>query len=278
MENERARLVKEYGEVPTLMANNGKLAQVFLNLLVNATHAIDEGDVEHNEIRVRTWVDGTDLLVEIRDTGKGIAAENLPRLFEPFFTTKEIGSGSGLGLSICQSIIESYGGKINVKSEVGKGSSFVVRLPIESEKSITSALRATDELPSVTPSVRGHILVVDDEIHVGKAMKHMLADEHDVVLVTSGSAAKQAIKKKKTEKETFDVIICDLMMPDVTGMDLYAWLAEKHPDLADKMVFVTGGAFTPRAKEFISSVENPRLEKPFDPKTLKAWLRKMVRG
>jgi PAS domain S-box-containing protein len=126
----RATLVKSYGATPRVIADESRLAQVFINLLVNAAHAIPEGDVAGNEIAVTTSTDaGGRAVVEIRDTGGGIAAHLLPRIFDPFFTTKAIGVGTGLGLSISHEIIAALGGSIEVTSELGKGTTFRVVLP-----------------------------------------------------------------------------------------------------------------------------------------------------
>jgi signal transduction histidine kinase/ligand-binding sensor domain-containing protein len=126
----RARLVKDYGVPQRVLGDEGRLGQVFLNLLINAVQAIPEGQPERNEIRVTTRqaADGR-TIVEVRDTGHGIAPENLTRIFEPFFTTKEAGDGAGLGLSICHATIESMGGEIQVESEPGQGATFRVLLP-----------------------------------------------------------------------------------------------------------------------------------------------------
>jgi PAS domain S-box-containing protein len=126
----RARLVKSYGETPPVLANEARLGQVLLNLLVNAAHAIPEGDPEGNEIRVATRSDDRGrVVIEVRDTGAGIPDEVKRRLFEPFFTTKGAGKGTGLGLSICQSIVTALGGEIGFESRLGQGTSFYVILP-----------------------------------------------------------------------------------------------------------------------------------------------------
>ncbi|NPC86787.1 PAS domain S-box protein, partial [Pyxidicoccus fallax] len=126
----RARLVKQFADVPRVRANESRLGQVFLNLLVNAAQAIPAGTPERHEIHVATRVGtGGRVVVEVADTGSGIAAENLPHLFDPFFTTKEPGEGTGLGLSICHSLVAALGGEIHVESEPGKGSTFRVLLP-----------------------------------------------------------------------------------------------------------------------------------------------------
>jgi PAS domain S-box-containing protein len=268
----RARLVTELGLTPQVLASDGKLAQVVLNLLVNAAQAIDEGDVDRNEIRVRLWSEGGVVYVEVRDTGKGIPRENIGRIFEPFFTTKPVGVGSGLGLPICRKIIEDFGGEISVESEVGVGTRFTVRLPAladEEEPGPGGARKAS----SSPPDVRGRILVVDDEAGIRKAITRILGRRHEVVAVGSGEEAQGILGKDSS----FDVLFFDVMMPSMTGMDLHAWLAARRPDLAQRVVFFTGGAFTPRANEYLSKVGNPRFEKPFDVARLQKAVAELVR-
>ncbi len=253
----RARLVKEYGKVSSILANDGRLSQVFLNLLVNAAHAIEEGDVERNEIRVRTWQDRNEVLAEVRDTGKGIPAEHLPFLFEPFFTTKEFGVGTGLGLSISKSIVEGYGGRIEVSSTVGEGTSFVVRLPVDRVEDYEEA--GLKKSTPVQPEVRGRVLVIDDETAVRSAIVRLLRG-NEVVQAASGEDARKILRAD----QAFDLILCDMMMPAMSGVDLHEWLSKLYPALADRVVFITGGAFTPRAREFLARVGYIRIEKPFD--------------
>jgi CheY-like chemotaxis protein len=267
----RARLIKEYGKTPTIMANDGRLSQVFLNLLVNAAHAIDEGDVDNNRIRVRTWTENDQVLAEVRDTGRGIEPKNLGRLFDPFFTTKPAGVGSGLGLSICHKIITDHGGRIEVRSEPDRGTCFTVRLPVTTPEAEKSAGDAAAQQKR-TVAVRGRILVVDDEPVVARATRRVLAREHEVVTATSGQEARDALEREGT----FDAVVSDLMMPDITGMDLHAWLDERDPDLARRMVFLTGGAFTPGARRFLERVPNARFEKPVDSKNLLEVVRNLV--
>ena len=265
----RARLVKQYGQVPTVMASEGRLSQVFVNLLLNAAHSIDEGDVEGNEIRVRTWAEDGMVCAAVCDTGKGIAPEHLGRVFEPFFTTKEIGVGSGLGLPISKTIVEGYGGTITVSSEVARGTAFLVRLPVRAREIAASRPVAATES---SDQVRGRILIVDDEDGIRLAMSHMLCD-HDTVEASTGVEARQILERD----QAFDVIVCDVMMPGVSGMDLHAWLAKLNPRLAGQVIFVTGGAFTPRAREYLSQVDNIRLEKPFDAANFKRIVQDRVR-
>lgn len=126
----KAQVRKEYGDIPLIEAVPAQLNQVFMNLLVNAAHAIES----NGTITIRTAQKGDEVWVEIADTGKGIAPEVLPRIFEPFFTTKPIGKGTGLGLSLSYGIIQQHGGSIDVQSEVGHGTTFRVRLPCALQK------------------------------------------------------------------------------------------------------------------------------------------------
>ncbi len=266
----RARVVKEYGRVPPVMASAGRLSQVFLNLLINAAHAIAEGGVEDNEIRLRAWEEDGQVCVEVRDTGCGIAPEQMERMFEPFFTTKAAGLGSGLGLPISRGIVEDHGGAISVQSEVGAGTSLTVRLPALTEE-VTPAPRLQPE--NQAEMVRGRILVVDDEAAIRAVVSRMLR-EHETVLAEDGAAAMSILE----QDQAFDLILCDMMMPEVSGMDLYAWLIDEYPELGRKVVFATGGAFTPRTREFLARIDNISIEKPFDVVNFKKLISELVRG
>jgi CheY-like chemotaxis protein len=257
--------------VPMVLGSDGKLAQVFLNLLINAAHAIEEGNVEHNEIRVRTWAEGDQVLAEVSDTGKGIAPEHHAKVFEPFFTTKGVGAGTGLGLSICSNLVKGFGGEISFTSEVGKGTHFVVRLPRVPVGWETHGHESQEPAP-VRPRLRGRILVVDDEAGIRGAIVRMLGRDHEVIAVSSGEEAQVLLENDRR----FDLIFCDLMMPRMSGMQLHAWLAQCEPSLADQVVFITGGAFTPGASEYLRKVGNLRVEKPFDTVAFKKTAEELV--
>jgi signal transduction histidine kinase/ActR/RegA family two-component response regulator len=256
----RARLVKDYAVTPPVLGSQGKLAQVLLNLLINAAHATDEGHVEDNQVRVRTSVEGDNVVVEVSDTGKGIAPEHREKVFEPFFTTKGVGVGSGLGLAICRRIMGEHNGTIELFSEVGRGTTFrlvLPRMPADwapagGTKGKGGALAAA--------AVRGRVLVVDDEVGVRQVVVRVLSKEHEVVAVSSGDEARELLQRDRG----FDLIYCDLMMPRMSGMELHAWLAETDAALAGQVVFLTGGAFTPAATDYLARVGNLRVEKPFN--------------
>jgi CheY-like chemotaxis protein len=254
-----------------VQASEARLGQVFLNLVVNAAQAISEGSAEGNEICISTFMEpGGRVIIEIADTGPGMPREVLSRLFTPFFTTKPVGVGTGLGLSICQRIISSFGGSIEVTSEVGKGTTFRVAL-------LPSSNAVSERVPEVTLDVpvgrRGRVLVIDDEPMIGKAIERTLFDEHEVVALASAGEALERIR----DGERFDLILCDLMMPQMTGMDLHAGLARVSSEEAAKMIFLTGGAFTPGARNFLDTTPNQWIEKPFDIRKLRALINERIR-
>jgi two-component system, cell cycle sensor histidine kinase and response regulator CckA len=273
----RARLVKEYDPVPDVIANEARLGQVFLNLLLNAVQALPEEHAESNEIQLLLRSPAPDrVAVEVRDNGIGIPPQVRGRIFEPFFTTKPVGIGTGLGLTICHGIVTSIGGTLSFESEVGKGSTFRVELPAAVRTIGANAVAhvSGDGLGPSKPVARGRILVVDDEPIVCFSLERLLSTEGEVVALTSARQALALIRAG----ERFDVILCDLMMPEMDAPVLYEEVRRIAPVQADRMVFVTGGAFTVRAREFLESVVNPRLSKPFDVEALVELVRSLVGG
>jgi len=267
----RARLTMDLGDHPPVEASEVRLGQVFVNLLVNAAHAIGEGHPEDNEVHVATSTDSAGrAVVSIRDTGCGMAPEVQKRVFEPFFTTRPVGQGFGLGLSVCHGIVKAFGGEITVESQLGAGSTFRVVLP---------AARAVDASPAApvvaeSKGPRGRILAIDDEPELVEVIRRTLEDDHEVVTFVEARAALAALR----ESRGFDLVLCDLMMPDLTGMDLHELVQKSDPALAERIVFLTGGAFTPRATKFLDSVSNAWLVKPFSPKVLRAFVHDFLRA
>jgi CheY-like chemotaxis protein/two-component sensor histidine kinase len=266
----RARLVRQYGGVPQVAAEAARLGQVFLNLILNAVQAIPEGDVQRNEIRVTTRVDAEGRVVaEVRDSGEGMPAAVQQRLFEPFFTTKPVGVGTGLGLYICHHIVTDFGGAIQVESAPGEGSLFRITLPLAPPQPTAASLVAG----SGPARQRARVLVVDDEPMIGATLARVLS-VHEVIAIRSAREALARIGGG----ERFDVILCDLMMPEMSGMDLHAALSGSAPEAAGRMVFLTGGIFTPAARAFAESIPNPIVEKPFDAGALRALVARVVAG
>jgi two-component system, cell cycle sensor histidine kinase and response regulator CckA len=267
----RARLVREYGVLPLVHGSEARLAQVFLNLLINATQAIPEGEAEQHEVRVSAHSLATGhVVVEVSDTGCGIPEAIRGRIFDPFFTTKPAGIGSGLGLSICQRILSGMAGRLEVDSQVGRGSTFRVTLPVA--HGFVGEVVSQEETSSVVATQRARLLIIDDDAAVGAALKLVLSDEHEVRFDTS---AKRALKLL-SEGERFDVILCDLMMPELSGMEFHRELANVDAELAQQVIFLTGGAFTLSAREFLDRVPNPHLSKPFNWTQLRALIARQL--
>ncbi len=257
----RARVSHDFGELPPVLGDAGPLCQVFLNLLINAAQAIPEGRVDQNTITVATWSKNGEVCVSIEDTGEGISPENIDRLFDAFFTTKAVGFGTGLGLSTCLNTVTAHGGLIDVRSEVGKGSRFEVRIPVGCSD------QAAEEAPgrpgesstkSVKPAYVPRVLIVDDEARILSAATRLLRRRCDLLTAASGAEAKQLLN----DEGPFDLVLCDLIMPDFTGMDLYDWMERRDAPMARRIVFMTGGAFTERSIEFVRSKQITLLEKP----------------
>ncbi|MCC6527121.1 MAG: response regulator [Polyangiaceae bacterium] len=262
----RARLIKDYEPGCVVEGNVGRLGQVFLNLLVNAAQAIPEGHATHNEIRVTARRSGDRVVVEVADTGSGMDAATLARLFEPFFTTKPIGVGTGLGLPICHGIVTARGGQIRVQSALGAGTTVSVELPAAAV--VARAPSARPVAPVAVP--RQRVLVVDDEPLVRRSLERALRGHE----VSSADGGREAIALCLEGEH--DVILCDLMMPDVTGMDVYEAVCAVRPELARRFVFITGGAFTPRARAFVDALPNTVVDKPISVAKLEVVIRDVV--
>jgi PAS domain S-box-containing protein len=268
----RARLVKAYEPVPLIWANEARLGQVFLNLLINAAHAIPPGSADRNEIRVSTRVDKSGRVVaEVRDTGVGIPEEIRPHILDPFFTTKPLGEGTGLGLAICHGIVTGMGGELQFDTELGKGTTFRVVLP---PQRAGQHGEETDEPPEVVAGRRAHILAIDDDPLILNALKRVLGEEHQL----TGFSSAQAALAWLAQGLPWDLILCDLMMPEMTGMEFHAEMLLRMPERAQDILFVTGGAFTAGAREFLGRVTNPRMEKPFDSQKLRELVNSLLQG
>lgn len=277
----RARLERRYHTVPAVDGNAGRLEQVFLNLLLNATQAFTpDSDPAHNLIRVSLRSDGEHVIAEVADNGPGVAPELLGRIFDPFFTTKPVGVGTGLGLPICRGIVQTHGGEITVDSRAGSGAVFTVSLPASKLSPIVPRVPSLEAEPNpegARDHVRGRVLVVDDESVVAHTLKVLLQADHELVIAQSGAEALELLQQPAVAgTPPFDVILCDLMMPGMTGMELFEVLRREHPLLARRVVFMTGGVSIRRVVEFLESVPNPKFEKPFDIPELRRSLQRLV--
>jgi PAS domain S-box-containing protein len=265
---QRARVETHFERVPCVLGNATRLEQLVVHLLMNAAHAFEDSEAAHNLIRVTLTPAGTQqVALEVSDNGCGMDHDVLSRVFEPFFTTKPLGVGAGLGLPICKRIVDDLGGHIVVTSHPRQGTTVRVTLSAE-------GFRPASVPTGPTPSTarRGRLLIVDDERAVADSLRFALKDDHDVDTATSSKDARAALDAGTD----YDLVLCDLVMPVESGMDLYAYTTEQHPDLARRFVFMTGGAFTPRAEKFLRDVPNSRIEKPFELDTLRAVIDDML--
>ncbi len=262
----RAQVVRHYGDIYCVEANESRLGQVFLNLLVNAAQALPEDHAATNQISIRTRMDASGrVVVEIEDNGPGISEEVLSHLFTPFFTTKPRSVGTGLGLSICRRIVTSFGGEIEVESVVARGTVFRVFLQPTGTRQVQKH-GSTFPPAAVVPPRRGRLLIVDDDEMSAAAISRALSSDHQVSIAGSVDSALAFVARG----DCFDVIICDLMMPVKTGVEFFDELSVHSPETAKHVIFLTGGAFTVKARQFLDRVPNPRLEKPFRIQALRA--------
>jgi two-component system NtrC family sensor kinase len=242
---------------PLCEADPTQILQVLVNLLVNARQAIESTGRAGGTIRIRTVTEPAGVRVEIADDGGGIPPELLSRIFDPFFTTKPPGVGTGLGLSLCQGIVEAHGGTIRVRTEPA-GATFLVRLPVGSPPAPKSSA-----VP-VKPSRTGRVLVVDDETDLRRALSRLLNQAGHV----TGEAGSGREALEKVEAGEFDAVILDLRLPDVRGETLFDEIARRRPSLAGKIVITTGDVLSKETQSFLQVTDARCLSKPFAMKAL----------
>ena len=268
----RAELHRELADVPPVLANDGRLSQVFLNLLINAAQAIHGDTPSNNRIVVRTGEEAGRVIASVSDTGVGIDAVHLSQIFDPFFTTKPSGVGTGLGLAISQNIVTEYGGTIEVTSEAGIGTTFTVSLPAIETAHRTSSIDGYIESDQTGVSLP-RVLVVDTDGLIRDTLKRMLEREHEV---RGTNNVPEAIQIISSEPE-FDTILCDLLMPDLSSLGLYTWLEQNNPLMIDRIIFMTGGSYGQSTKIFLEQKHPRQLEKPFRRDVLKKQIDETVK-
>jgi signal transduction histidine kinase/ActR/RegA family two-component response regulator len=268
----RARVERDLRAQRLVKASAARLGQVFLNLILNAAQALDEADAKRNVVTVRSYDDGPEVVVEVADNGPGIAGEILPRIFESFFTTKPRGMGTGLGLPISLGIVRTLGGEIVVDSRPGEGATFRVRLPADESR---APARVSTPVPVPARGYpRRRLLAIDDEALLLKAYRRMLGDAHELTTALGGTEALRLLERDTA----FDVILCDLQMPEMSGMEVHAAVRERYPALADRFIFVTGGAFSSDARKFLEDAVSTVIQKPFRVEDMMALIDRTARG
>lgn len=263
----RAKVTASYTDTPLVVANAGRLTQVFTNLLVNSAQAMDLGKANENSIHIRVFKnDRNQVIVDIQDTGCGIPQAQIDKVFEPFFTSKPVGVGTGLGLSICHGIIASFGGDIQIASEVGKGTKVRIILP---GTALPAKIEEIAAFVDAKSSERKNILVIDDDKALRDVIVTALENDHDV---TSMESAVEALEHLDSKTVTYDWVICDVMMPAMTGMEFFETIRARGTGFEKKIILMTGGAFTPKVRNWMEALSNPKLQKPFRMKQLKELL------
>lgn len=271
----RVHIVRDFHDVPLVRANEARFAQAVLNVLMNVEHAIPTRTSSSSStspppslptITITTRASGDHVLIEVRDTGHGIAKEHVDRLFEPFFTTKKDRGHLGLGLSICKALIASQGGDVTVTSDVGHGTTVTLKLPA------VPAAAPSAEDPKRQEKGRRRVLVVDDEPFVARSIRDSLG-RYDIDIASGGREAIALI-----DAGPYDAIVCDVMMPGMSGQDLYEELTSRRRGEEARIVFITGGAYTADAASFVAKVKNPCVEKPFDMSALVAAIEDVARA
>lgn len=256
--------------LPELWGDAQQIHQVLVNLIANAHHAMrDWPGLRRLTVASRADPARGTVTFSVADTGAGIASETLPRIFEPFFTTKPLGQGTGLGLSLCQGIVEAHGGAIRVASAPGQGARFEVELPSPAGRAPAAAAAAEP------PPVPGRaILVVEDEPEIASLLVDVLtADSHHVEAASSGAAALEMLAQ-----HTYDVIVSDVKMPELDGPGLYRALAKQRPDLCRRLIFLTGDTLSTDTAAFVESAGVPCLQKPLDLRALVAAVRRALQA
>ena len=251
-------VLRDYDErVPETMADVHQLQQVFLNIMTNAEQAMQEVERRRHRLIVRTRALPHAIRVDLEDTGPGIPAASLERIFNPFYTTKPTGRGTGLGLSISLGIVHEHGGRVWAENVPGGGSRFSIELPYIAPVHPPPA-PPVEAAPSVTPGLR--ILVADDEDAIRLALTRFLGDAgHSVLATASGREA-----LFHAAREAFDAVILDIRMPDMSGQQVYRELLGQFPELARRVVFMTGDIVSTDLRSFLDSSGRKYVAKPFE--------------
>ncbi|MEQ1570627.1 MAG: ATP-binding protein [Myxococcota bacterium] len=242
------------------LADPSALTQILVNLLVNAAQAFATNDPARNRIVVSSREVRDRVVIEVEDNGVGISADVLPRVFDPFFTTKSAGTGIGLGLSISLDLARGLGGGLTCQSDDGR-TAFTLTLPVA---------HAVDEVEPARTR-RGRVLVIDDDIAILRSFRRVLESEHDVSTVSDPRDALRVLTEQR-----FDVILCDVLMPHLSGIELFVEVRARDPQLAARFVFVSGGTRTLEQERFLSTLRNLRVSKPVDTGSLRQIARRLV--
>ena len=267
---QRARVVRDLQPVPTVKANESRLGQVFLNLLLNAAQAIPDGAAADHEIRIRTRTDGLGrVVVEVSDTGRGHPRRSPgPHLRSRSSPPSRSEKGPGWGSPSAWASSARWAGRSSSSPRSARAAPSGSPCPPRRR----SGWPPWSEPVEQGPDSRLRLLVVDDEPYICTAIQRLLRREHEVTALTTVREALALLE----QGERFDVIVSDLMMPEQNGEEFYKELQRVAPDQAQRMIFMTGGAFTPRSEEFLRSSRVPQVSKPLSLEVLQGAIRQVV--
>ena len=252
----RAELVLSLEETRPVLGNEARLVQVVMNLVMNAIQALPQGAPREHQISVTVRDENEWAVIEVTDSGPGVALADRDRIFDPFVTTKPVGVGTGLGLFVCRNVVQGLGGEVTVGDRAGGGASFRVVLPVSEQ--IQKKADPGNRLPEARAT---RVLIVEDDPFVARSFADRLRSEGIAVEIVTGADEALALLSRDAR---FDLIYCDLMMKDKTGMDFSEQIDARSPELRARAVFMTGGAFTPRASAFVEQNADRCVDKPFD--------------
>jgi CheY-like chemotaxis protein len=240
-----------------VFADSHQIKQVILNLLINAEQAMMTAH-GGGALVVKTWHDvpRNGVVLEVCDNGPGMRPEVQAKIFDPFFTTKDVGKGTGLGLSVAYAIVQDHGGRIWLSSEAGRGTSFFVELPAGAQ----AQTRPVSAEPVSLEAFKGRrVLVIEDEPALATAVSEALTDSGFVVeRAADGEEGLTAVAHHE-----YDLVVCDLKMPRLDGMQFYRAMAAATPSLARRVIFVTGAVAGTDAELFLEETGCRWLAKPF---------------
>ena len=247
--------------LPLVLVDASQIQQVLINIINNANEAIETGG-QPGRLQITTETRAPNIRITIQDNGPGIPQEHLRRIFDPFFTTKEVGKGTGLGLSLCYGYIKEQGGTITPHSQLGKGATFVIELPIAGKADAPAEVAAPPVVEEKLDEHEGHgkrVLVIDDE----KPILNLIHDDfalrgYEVELAENGKAG-----LSKLENNHFDLAFCDWRMPGLSGQQVYEQLRRTNPQFCRRVIFITGDVINDQMRNFLETEKRPCLTKPF---------------
>jgi signal transduction histidine kinase len=242
--------------MPLGMADESQLQQVLVNIMSNAYQAM-AAHQNGGALTVTTSHDNAAITIHIADTGPGIAPEHVQRIFDPFFTTKP--RGTGLGMSLSYGLIKAHGGDLTATSSPGEGATFTITLPIVPQTSLETSLETNLPLSEDFTVPPQHILVIDDE----QALLRMLVTSLQALGHETDATLSSREALHKIDTQAYDLIICDMKMPDVDGSQVYRFLEQHHPDMLKRIIFSSGDTMSEEFQAFFQAAACRCLQKPF---------------